>query len=112
MLKKNKTQILKQKKEATPNHDGTSHRKHPSHEAHLKRLHRVQGQLDGIEGMILAQRYCPDIIAQLRAASSALKAIEAEIFKTHLRGCVKSAFMCKDPFETNKKIEEVMKMVF
>ncbi len=85
---------------------------HPSHEMHLKRLNRVKGQIDGIEGMILAKRYCPEIIAQIRAASSALKAIEAEIFKTHLRGCVKSAFTSADVFDADRKIEEIMKMVF
>lgn len=85
---------------------------HPDHSRHLARLNRVKGQIDGIERMIVDQRYCPDIIAQLKAASSALKAIEAEVFKTHLRGCVKQAFSGDDSFQSEEKIQEIVKLVY
>lgn len=91
---------------------GHHHHHHPDHSIHLKRLHRVKGQLDGIEKMINEKRYCPDIITQVKAACAALKAVEAEIFKSHLRGCVKSAFQSQDSFESEDKIQEIMKMVF
>ncbi len=85
---------------------------HPDHSIHLKRLHRVKGQIEGIEKMILDQRYCPDIITQLKAASAAIKAIEAEVFKTHLRGCVKSAFTGDDSFQSEEKIQEIIKLIY
>lgn len=85
---------------------------HPDHTLHLKRLHRVGGQIQGIEKMILDKRYCPDIINQLKAATSALRAIEAEIFKSHLRGCVRTAFESKDVNASGAKIEEIMKIVY
>lgn len=85
---------------------------HPDHSLHIKRLNRVKGQLEGIEKMILNRRYCPDIIAQLKAASAALRAVEAEVFKSHLRGCVKSAFSGGDAFKSEEKIQEIIKMVF
>ena len=98
---------------------GSSHTKmidnserHPDHSSHLSRLNRVKGQIEGIERMINDKRYCPDIIAQLKAASSALKAIEAEIFKTHLRGCVKQAFGADDAFKSEEKIQEIVKLVY
>jgi len=90
----------------------SGHGDHPDHSIHLKRLSRVKGQIEGIEKMILEKRYCPDIINQVKAASAALKAVEAEIFKAHLRGCVKSAFRSQDSFESEDKIQEIMKMVF
>jgi len=90
-------------------HEGGSH---PDHSLHLNRLNRVRGQLDGIERMIVEKRYCPDIITQLRAASSALKAIEAEVFKTHLRGCVKQALSGDDLFSSEEKIQEILKLVY
>ncbi|QDK47382.1 hypothetical protein DOM22_05580 [Bdellovibrio sp. ZAP7] len=93
-------------------HHHGEHHDHPDHSIHLKRLHKVKGQIEGIEKMILDQRYCPDIINQVKAASAALRAVEAEIFKSHLRGCVKDAFSSKDPFAAEEKIQEVMKMVF
>ncbi len=85
---------------------------HPCHIAHIKRLGRVKGQIEGIEKMILDRRYCPDIIAQLKAASAALRAVEAEVFKAHLRGCVKSAFSGNDAFESEEKIQEIIKLVY
>jgi len=85
---------------------------HPDHSGHLTRLNRVKGQIDGIERMIKDKRYCPDIITQLRAASSALKAIESEVFKTHLRGCVKQAFSGNDTFQSEEKIQEIVKLVY
>ncbi len=85
---------------------------HPDHSGHLVRLNRVKGQIEGIERMIVGRRYCPDIIAQLKAASSALKAIEAEVFKTHLRGCVKQALSAGDSFQSEEKIQEIVKLIY
>lgn len=85
---------------------------HPDHSGHISRLNRVKGQIEGIERMIVDRRYCPDIIAQLKAASSALKAIEAEVFKTHLRGCIKQAFSADDSFKSEEKIQEIVKLVY
>lgn len=85
---------------------------HPDHSSHISRLSRVKGQIEGIERMIIDRRYCSDIIAQLKAASSALKAVEAEVFKTHLRGCVKQAFSGDDFFKSEEKIQEIVKLVY
>ncbi len=86
--------------------------KHPDHSRHLGRLNRARGQIEGIEKMILDRRYCPDIMMQIKAAASALKAIEAEIFRSHLEGCVQSAFQTKNKTKVKEKIEEIMKIVF
>lgn len=84
---------------------------HPDHSAHLKRLNRVRGQLDGVEKMIQERRYCPDIVFQIRAAAKALQAMEAEIMRTHVHGCVKTAIKSKDEKEVAKKIDEIMNLV-
>lgn len=85
---------------------------HPSHSVHLTRINRVKGQLNGIENMINEKRYCPDIINQIKAARAALQSIEAEIFKTHLQGCVKNVLQSNDAFEAENKIQEIVKMIF
>jgi len=85
---------------------------HPDHTIHLKRLSRVRGQIDGIERMISDKRYCPDIINQIKAACAGLAAIEAEILRTHLRGCVKQIFNSSDQLGAERKIDEIVKMVF
>ena len=38
----------------------------------IKRLHRIEGQVRGIEGMVEEDRYCIDIITQIAAARAAL----------------------------------------
>lgn len=104
-LGRNKKPVLKIKVN-NGNHD------HPDYSAHIKRLNRVKGQIEGIERMILDRRYCTDIIAQLKAASAALRAVESEVFKSHLRGCVKSAFIGKDAFKAEEKIQEIIKLIY
>jgi DNA-binding FrmR family transcriptional regulator len=111
MLEKEKSHGKTKKNSGSSHADHGSHG-HPDHSVHIKRLNRVKGQIEGIEKMILDRRYCPDIIAQLKAASAALRAVEAEVFKSHLRGCVKSAFNGDDAFKSEEKIQEIIKMVF
>src|SRR5262245_43041253 len=81
---------------------------HPDHSAAKARLNRVKGQLDAVSRMIGEQAYCPNILQQLRAASSALRGLETEILRGHLRGCVATAFQSRNPFESNDKIEEIL----
>ena len=81
---------------------------HPDHGATLGRLRRIQGQIAGIERMILERRYCADILVQCRAAESALKSVEGAILETHLRDCVRKAIESKNKSESEKKIGELM----
>ena len=54
----------------------------------IKRINRISGQLGGIRTMIDENRYCGDILIQISAAESALKALGTEIMKSHLKTCV------------------------
>ncbi len=84
---------------------------HPSHLAHINRMNRVIGQLQGIKRMIEERRYCPDILTQTRAASAALRGIEIAILETHLGHCVKDAFESKSLSESSKKITELVEVM-
>lgn len=84
---------------------------HPSHLAHLNRMNRVIGQLQGIKRMIEERRYCPDILTQTRAATAALRGIEIAILETHLGHCVKDAFDSKSLNESSKKITELVELM-
>lgn len=116
MLENHKTQKRKtlgnSKRKPRKETMASSAHEHPDHSVHVARLRRVKGQIEGIERMIGDRRYCPDIIAQLKAASAALKAVEAEVFKSHLRGCVKSAFNGGDAFNAEERIQEIIKLVY
>lgn len=81
--------------------------KHPSHEAEIKRLNRIGGQIEGIKKMVEEERYCPEILSQLRAVRSAIKGIETEILRRHLSSCVVSAMQGGDKASRLKTIEEI-----
>jgi DNA-binding FrmR family transcriptional regulator len=80
----------------------------PDHAKEKKRLNRIKGQIDGIDRMIEEGRYCLDIIYQIRAATSALKALEKEVMVTHIKSCVTTAIESKDRNQSQEKIEEIM----
>ncbi len=83
---------------------------YPNHEKELLRLNRISGQVEGIKKMINDRRYCPDILIQFKAVSSAIKAVEANILKTHLKSCVKEVFQEKNESDQEKKILELVKL--
>lgn len=80
----------------------------PDHSKEIKKLNRISGQVEGVKKMIEDRRYCPDIIIQLKAISSAVKSVEANILKSHLESCVKDIFKEGNKDKQNKKIEELL----
>lgn len=54
----------------------------------INRLHRIEGQIRGIEAMLENDAYCNDILQQSAAASSAINAFNRELLGNHIRGCV------------------------
>lgn len=80
----------------------------PNHNQELARLNRIAGQVEGIKKMIEDNRYCPEILIQLRAVRAALKAVEGNILKTHLQSCVAQSFT--DEGDKEQKIEELKKL--
>ena len=64
---------------------------HPSHVEQLPRLNRATGQIEAVKRMIAEGQYCVDILTQLRAARSALKAVELGVLETHMHFCLKNS---------------------
>ena len=72
---------------ATPAH------KHTPRSDELKksvtcRLNRAIGQLNGVKAMIEDDRYCGDVLTQLAAAESAVRAVSRMVMQDHLKTCV------------------------
>ena len=84
---------------------------HPDHASDIPRLKRVIGQLQGVERMILDRRYCPDIIQQLRAANSAVKAMELEILKRHLGSCIVASAKFKANAKFDSQLKELLDLI-
>lgn len=78
---------------------------HADHTKEIPRLNRIAGQLEGVRKMIESRRYCPEILAQMRAIRSALRSVEANILRDHLQSCVMDSF--DSPEQRQKKIEEI-----
>ena len=54
----------------------------------INRLNRIEGQIRGIRGMVEKNCYCPDILVQASAASSAIHSFNRELLSNHLKTCV------------------------
>lgn len=57
----------------------------------LARMSRIEGQARGISKMIENDRYCPDIIQQLIAVTSAAREVSMLLLEDHVKGCVSDA---------------------
>ena len=54
----------------------------------IKRLNIIEGQVRGINKMVLDDRYCDDILIQIAAVNNALKSLGNSILQNHLKTCV------------------------
>lgn len=59
----------------------------------INRLSRIEGQVRGVSKMIEDERYCIDVLTQLRAARAALARVEANLLKDHLTHCIEDAIV-------------------
>ena len=57
-------------------------------EALSRRLHRIEGQVRGIERMIEDDRYCIDVMTQISAVQAALDKVALGLLDDHARHCV------------------------
>lgn len=53
-----------------------------------RRINRAIGQLNGVKSMLDDNRYCGDVLTQLAAVESAIKAVSRMVLKEHLETCV------------------------
>ncbi len=66
----------------------TKERTEEERRALINRLSRIEGQIRGIRGMVERDAYCPDILVQASAVSSAVRSFERELLQNHLKTCV------------------------
>lgn len=91
---------------ATPAH------KHTPRSDELKksvtcRLNRAIGQLNGVKAMIEDDRYCGDVLTQLAAAESAVRAVSRMVMQDHLKTCVVERIQQGD----TEVVDEVMDLL-
>ena len=74
----------------------------------LARLGRIEGQVRGVARMIEDERYCIDVLTQIRAVRAALDKVEQETLSDHLQHCVAHAFHAGSERERQTKIDELI----
>jgi DNA-binding FrmR family transcriptional regulator len=80
-------------------------------EALIKRLHRIEGQVRGIERMVDEERYCIDILTQIAAVNTALESLAVKLLEDHIRHCVTGALASGDEADAAVKTEELLAAV-
>jgi DNA-binding FrmR family transcriptional regulator len=73
----------------------------------LGRLRRIEGQVAGVRRMVGEERYCIDVLTQIRAVRAALDKVALGLLDDHARHCVIGA----PADEQEAKTEELMAAV-
>jgi DNA-binding FrmR family transcriptional regulator len=80
-------------------------------DALVKRLHRIEGQVRGIERMLEEDRYCIDVLTQIGAVTTALESLAFRILDDHVQHCVAGALASGDAAEAETKSRELLDAV-
>lgn len=80
-------------------------------DALIKRLHRIEGQVRGVERMIEEERYCIDILTQVAAVSTALESLALRLLDEHVNHCVAGALASGDADVAAEKRRELLDAV-
>lgn len=84
---------------------------HADHKGEVGRLRKIAGQISGIERMIEEGRYCPEIVQQIKAAQSALRAVECAIIRGHMTFCINRSAKEDSSTEFSRKLNELMELI-
>jgi CsoR family transcriptional regulator, copper-sensing transcriptional repressor len=84
---------------------------HDDKAAIVKRLHRIEGQVRGIERMVEDERYCIDVLTQIAAVTTALESVGLKLLEDHVAHCVAGALASGDPAEAASKSAELLAAV-
>ena len=82
--------------------------KETTHKDQIPSLRRIEGQVKGIQSMIEDDKYCIDILNQIKAVKSALVSVENKILNKHIEECIENSLLSdknlKDKIEELKKV--------
>src|SRR3981189_2638569 len=91
--------------------EGVAHGYADHKQSLVKRLHRIEGQVRGVERMVEEDRYCIDILTQISAVNTALESLAFQILDQHVNHCVAGAFSGGDRADAEEKTQELLDAV-
>ena len=74
----------------------------------INHIHRIKGQLDGVERMVQDCRNCDEVIIQLMAARSSIEQITLKLLQEETDSCLRSSSK-KDMQRLNKVASTILK---
>jgi len=80
-------------------------------DALVRRLHRIEGQVRGIERMVEEDRYCIDVLTQIAAVKTALERVAMKILDDHVNHCVADAMASGERDAAAEKSQELIDAV-
>ena len=80
-------------------------------DALIGRLHRIEGQVRGIERMVSDERYCIDILTQIGAVSTSLDSLAQKLLADHANHCVADALASGSREDAETKTRELLEAV-
>lgn len=89
----------------------TNELKGANHKALITRISRIEGQVRGLKNMVEEQKYCIDILTQIKAARCALKGLELQILQGHANHCLLNAIDSGSKDDAQDKIDEIMELL-
>ena len=87
------------------------HRSESEKKALVRRLRLAEGQIRGIQAMIENDAYCPDILIQVSAVTSALNAFNRELLACHINSCVAEDIKNGDSGAVEEFVKVVQKLM-
>ena len=80
-------------------------------QALIMRLRKAEGQIRGIQKMVQENAYCPDILTQVSAVTSALNSFNKELLACHIRSCVSEDIRNGDEEAINEFVKLTQKLM-
>jgi DNA-binding FrmR family transcriptional regulator len=79
---------------------------HVDHVRQIPRLRRVEGQVRGLQKMIEDGRYCVDVARQIEAVIAALRRVQGDMLRDHLRALVEATVMGDLPEAERRRLAD------
>jgi DNA-binding FrmR family transcriptional regulator len=79
--------------------------------SNLRRLRRIEGQVRGLQRLVVEDRYCADILVQISSVQEALRSVGRALMKNHLRHCAAEAIRDNAPGRAEGMYEELLNLM-
>lgn len=74
----------------------------------LARLKKIEGQIRGLQAMVTEGRECDQILAQVRAAQSALKSVSKLVIRSYLLKCYHQISSKSSPEDMLERLDKIV----